>query len=271
MLKFGCVRRTVVAKFNDGCKAYVDLTDPEPRNVYIKEEFERHFFPIASSFLSEKGVFFDLGANVGFCTFGMLPERPRSEYHLFEANSHLVSLLKKSIELNNSHKIFVKHGCLSNQDGLSSFHIEEKQSGQSHVSYGNQKGLAVRNVILDDYCKSMGVESVDFAKIDLEGYELSCLKGWSHFLSNGLVKAIYIEVMPENQRRYGLEAHDLLRFIESFGYNLYFCKEEDFGDSSKGDGSEVKLRHGANPLPVVPFVSKDYPQSLSTDVLACLS
>ena len=68
----------------------------------------------------------------------------------------------------------------------------------------------------------MGVESVDFAKIDLEGYELSCLKGWSHFLSHGLVKAIYIEVMPENQRRYGLEAHDLLRFIESFGYNLYF-------------------------------------------------
>ena len=55
------------------------------------------------------------------------------------------------------------------------------------------------------------------------------------------------------------EAHDLLRFIESFGFNLYFCKEEDFGDSSKGDGSEVKLRHGANPLPVVPFVSKDYP------------
>ena len=73
------------------------------------------------------------------------------------------------------------------------------------------------------------------------------------------VKAIYIEVMPENQRRYGLEAHDLLRFIESFGYNLYFCKEEDFGDSSKGDESEVKPRHGAHPLPVAQFVSKDYP------------
>ena len=85
------------------------------------------------------------------------------------------------------------------------------------------------------------------------------------------MKAIYIEVMPENQRRYGLEAHDLLRFIESFGYNLYFCKEEDFVDSSKSDGSELMQRHGANPLPVVPFVSQDYPQSLSTDVLACLS
>ena len=67
MLKFGFVRRTVVAKFNDGCKAYVDLTDPEPRNVYIKEEFERHFFPIASSFLSEKGVFFACGERVETC------------------------------------------------------------------------------------------------------------------------------------------------------------------------------------------------------------
>jgi FkbM family methyltransferase len=270
MLKFGLVHKNTVAKFNDGCKVYIDLTDPEPRNVYIKEEFERHFFPIASSFLTERGVFFDLGANVGFCTFGMLPERPRCEYHLFEANPHLVSLLNKSIELNNSHKIFVEHGCLSNQDGLSSFHIKEHQSGQSHVSYGDQKGLAVSNIVLDDYCKSMGVERVDFAKIDLEGFELSCLKGWSHFLSNGLVKAIYVEVIPENQHRYGLKTHDLLRFIESFGYNLYFCKEEDFGDSLKVNRARVKLNQGAHTLTVAPFVSQDYPQNLSTDVLACL-
>ena len=168
------------------------------------------------------------------------------------------------------HKIFVKHGCLSNQDGLSLFHIEEKQSGQSHVSYGNQKGLAVRNVILDDYCKSMGVDSVDFAKIDLEGYELPCLKGWKCFLSKGLVKAIYIEFIPENQHRYGLQTHELLEFIESFGYNLYFCKEENWGELPKEERLEIKV-DSEHPLTVVPFRSKDYPKSLSTDILACLS
>ena len=67
------------------------LTDPN-QETFTSRGIERHFFPIAH-LLSEKG-FSSIWANVGFCTFGMLPERPRSEYHLFEANSHLVSLLK---------------------------------------------------------------------------------------------------------------------------------------------------------------------------------
>jgi len=269
LLRVRLLKSVALVKFNDGCKAYIDLNDPEPRNVFIKGEFEQHFFTIARSFLGEKGVFFDLGANVGFCTFGMLPSRPSAQYHLFEANPQLVSLLGKSIELHESQDLLIRHGCLSDQDGSSNFCIEKKQSGQSHVSNGKGEGQAVRNILLDDYCESMGIKSIDFAKIDLEGYELPCLKGWKNFLSEGLVGALYVEVIPENQFRYGIDPRELLGFLESFGYKLFFCKEQDLASASTDHSSMCEV--GVHtPLPASPFKARHYPTNFSTDILACL-
>ena len=76
-------------------------------------------------------------------------------------------------------------------------HIEEKQSGQSHVATDSDSGESVPN-LLDHYCKEKKVNFVDFAKVDLEGHELPALKGWRKDLSEHKVRAIYIEIMPEN-------------------------------------------------------------------------
>ena len=48
-------------EFNNRSKAFLDLLDPEPRNVYIKRKFDPDFFEIASTFLPPNSVFFDLG------------------------------------------------------------------------------------------------------------------------------------------------------------------------------------------------------------------
>jgi hypothetical protein len=72
-------------EFNEGARAYVDLRDPEARNVFLKRSFEPDFFKLASAVLSEGGVFFDCGANFGLCTFGLLPSIASSHLscHLF--------------------------------------------------------------------------------------------------------------------------------------------------------------------------------------------
>ena len=46
----------------------------------------------------EKGVYFDLGANFGLCTFGLVPQK-KMKYHLFEANDYLIKFIKKSVKL----------------------------------------------------------------------------------------------------------------------------------------------------------------------------
>ena len=97
---------------------------------------------------------------------------------------------------------------------FSNFHIESSQTGQSHIAVGTESGMKVKNLVLDHYCKQKDLFIIDFAKIDLEGHELSALKGWEN-LRQHLVRAIYIEIIPENQKRYGLKANapNLFRII----------------------------------------------------------
>ena len=91
-------------------------------------------------------------------------------------------------------------------------------------------GISIPSITLDCYCFANNISKIDFAKIDLEGHELSALKGWETCLKDHIVKAIYIEIMEENQKRYGLKTNEPLVFLESLGYELFLCKEDDFAD-----------------------------------------
>ena len=92
--KFGWQDCVIPVRYNSNARTVIDLRDPEPRNVFIQKQFEPDFFDLANSFIGEKGTFFDLGANVGFCSFGLIPAHQRTAFHLFEANPNLIPLLK---------------------------------------------------------------------------------------------------------------------------------------------------------------------------------
>lgn len=268
LIFFKLQQKIIELFFNCGSRAFIDISDPEPRNVYIKREYDTHFFSITSCFLPEQGIFFDLGANHGLCTFGLLPKYSQIDFHLFEANSFLVQLLSKSIELHSGNTFHLNHACISDQNGFTKFYLEEKQSGQSHVATNSEKGINIKNLVLDDYCIAKKIEMIDFAKIDLEGHEFPALRGWEIYLTQKKVRAIYIEIIPENQNRYGLNTNEPLKFLESFGYDLFLCKSEDF--NTFGDKTKV-IRKGTNMLKLSKFNAIDYPQDYATDILALAS
>ena len=112
------------------------------------------------------------------------------------------------------------------------------------------------------------ISKIDFAKIDLEGHELSALKGWNQFLARGMVKTIYLEVMPENQARYGLNTNEPLLYLESQGYDLFLCKNEDF-NIFQDSNDLIKIL--TNNVRVLPFKANEYPLDFTTDILAISS
>ena len=177
---------------------------------------------------SPRWSFFDLGANHGLCTFGLLPDLSSVKFHLFEANESLVQTIEKSTTLHKESTFFVNHACISDEDGYSKFYLETKQTGQSHVATNKEGGVAIKNLVLDSYCRTNQMDRVDFAKIDLEGHELSALRGWEACLRDFIVKSIYIEIMPENQNRYGLQTNAPLKFLESIGYELFSMQRRRF-------------------------------------------
>ena len=106
LCKIGLQNRTIEIKFNKSAKAIIDLSDPEPRNVFILGEFEPHFFDIAKALIPQDGIFFDLGANVGFCSFGLVESKPQVQFHLFEASPQMIDLLNQSKDLHQSTRFY---------------------------------------------------------------------------------------------------------------------------------------------------------------------
>ena len=234
--------------------------------MFIKEKFEEHFFEIAEAFLPYKGIFFDLGCNVGFCTFGLLKDLPNIQCHLFEANKELISLVKKSIKLHQDNFIKVNYSCVTMNSGKTKFHVTKKQSGQSHVAIDKEDGIYVQNIVLDNYCAENSLNEINFLKIDLEGNELAALKGAKSMLSKKKIAAIYLELIPENQKRYNIEIKDLLSYLENFGYQLFLFKEEDFGLFGNAPFESAFMNN--KKITIASFHSSQYPENYSTDILA---
>jgi FkbM family methyltransferase len=263
--RFGLQESVLPIQYNSTARTVIDLRDPEPRNVFISKEFEPEFFDLATSFLGENGTVFDLGCNVGFCSFGLIPNHKQTVFHLFEANPNLIPLLKQSIGLHPDQIFHLNHCCISDTHGKTNFQLEVSQSGQSHVCPPKGKGIELPNLVLDDYCDLEQVNCIDFAKMDLEGHELPSLQGWGKSLSAHRINALYIEIIPENQARYGRETNAPLFFLESLGYSLYLCKVSDFGRF--GDHPKrIPVKKGS--LLLAKFNASEYPEKFSTDILA---
>ena len=267
LCKMGLQEKICKIKFNQKAVAFIDLMDPEPRNAFIRESFEPAFFELAKAFMPDNGVFFDLGANVGLCTFGMLPAKPKCNYHLFEANPKMIELLSHSIKYHTANSIKLSHACVTEEEGITEFCLSNKQSGQSHVATIEEYGVKIPNLSLDNYCIENNISKIDFAKIDLEGHEVPALKGWNKCLSKRIVKTVYLEIIPENQSRYGLNTIDPLLYMESHGYELYLCKEEDLGSFGQDPKFLPNRNSKLKPL-ASKFLAKQYPNDFATDVLA---
>lgn len=265
LLRFGLIDRYKLTKYNGRSLAYLDLNDPEPRNIFIKNEFDADFFTLVNYFINKESTIFDLGANHGQSSFGLVSCTNNHSFHLFEANFNLSRLLKKSVTIQPSGTFQVIPLCVSNKNGYTTFYLEELQTGQSHVATDIEKGTKIKNVVLNQYCREKNLERINFAKVDLEGHELTALEGWDDFLASGSIDAIYIEVIPENQIRYNNPTNCALLYLEDFGYQLYLCKKDDWKLLNKSPDSYTI---NGKAIQLASINAINYPHNYSTDILA---
>jgi FkbM family methyltransferase len=251
-------------EFNGDGRAYVDLRDPEVRNVFLKRSFEPDFFRIARAVLSDGGVYFDCGANFGLCTFGLLPSMKSATLrcHLFEANPALVSYLESSSALLPSVQIKIIQGCLSDQAGVSRFQISEQFTGHSHVDSSGSS--LIGNIVLDAYLEENRIEKVSFLKMDIEGQELYALRGLAAAFNRRAVEVIYLELATDVLDRYHLAPAQIVRFLENNGFRIFYCRDKDL---SEGQAATVRFtRSSLNQLPLIE--NKPLTENFRTDVLA---
>lgn len=253
-------------EMKNGARLFADVSDRFPKTYFVSGGYDGEFYDIAAFFLERGGVFFDAGANFGFCSFGLMAEIPRLrvEYHLFEANLEICKVLEKSTELQSGKKINVTHACLADRPGVSRLEIHKGQLSSSFIS---EKGTqSVNNLLLDDYIEEKGIQKIDFLKLDVEGYELPALKGACKSLDRGMIKAIYLEVSGPLHEHREWKTSDLLSYLKEKGYGLFYVKKVDFEKGFASAVGKQEWQNGARKISVSPL--KDFPARHQTDILA---
>lgn len=83
---------------------------------------------------------------------------------------------------------------------------------------------------IDNFCIESSIFSIDLLKIDVQGSELSVLKGANNMLSKGLIKFLKVEFIVERSYENQASFGEIMDYILGFDYKLV-CIVEQFYNS----------------------------------------
>ena len=156
---------------------------------------------LSEEFGRKINVFFDVGANVGQTSQLALTSFPGAAVWAFEPVPEVFDKLSSV----RSTRFFPHQVALGDKEGevaLYSFEEDTATLARSlvpnarfPVRYGLHCSEAgkVRCRTIDSFCAEAGIEKIDVLKIDVEGFELSVLKGAERMFRMGRIGFVYLE------------------------------------------------------------------------------
>lgn len=174
-------------------------------------------------------IVFDVGCNIGY--FSLISAKYSSKVYSFDANEQNINLLNLSKKINNINNIEVKNVAIV--DNIKSFYktdkIHEHNVGSLKIVECSQEQSNLESVELDSFIEREGLKKIDLIKIDIEGTELSCLRGLKKSLANKIIKNVIIEITPLWSVE---ESKKILQFLKDKDYNLFNAGLNETGQYS---------------------------------------
>ena len=198
---------------------------------------KQQLFPLIKKYVPEKPIIIEAGSFNGADSLQLAAAFPHATIHAFEPVPEIFQTLRENTR--NHPSIICHNVALSDQTGTASFFISRHpkkpmqpfQAGSllkpkerlawSPAVYDEQ--ITVPTITLDAWAKKNNITHIDFAWLDLQGYELAVLKAAPVMLAT--MKLIYTEVhfiqAYENQETYDqvkawLEEHDFEEIAHDF-------------------------------------------------------
>ena len=193
--------------------------------IWLGEDgYERDLVNPWVDWCRKPGEFLDIGAYSGLMSILAARSHPENRVHLFEPLGRIIERANVNIKINGLSQRITRHAVAASDRGeeveISLYRSEDfLGTGSSIDAKGGKDVVAtrmIRTVALDDYLPGLSPRAV---KIDVEGHELSVLKGMQQTLTRGRPHMI-IEIW-ENTRE------DVFRLLRDQGYDLERVEPQD--------------------------------------------
>lgn len=181
-------------------------------------------FQFLHRYLKPDMVFVDIGANLGEYSLFAAKRLAAGKVLAFEPLTSIRAVLEENIRINNFGNINVFPVGLASEEQVMTIHeFEDVHEGLATFFPGGRQSKSAREVELkrmDDLLTSHDPGRIDFVKIDIEGGELSALKGCRNMIAR-YRPVFMVEVNEETYRTAGYEVKDILDFFADFNYKPY--------------------------------------------------
>lgn len=199
-------------------KYEIDLNEGIDLGIFLNIKNEESILNIKRVINQKKrGIILDIGSNVGSVTLPLAKLFNNSKIISIEPTLYAFSKLKKNINLNPNLKKRIKlenslvsFKTKSVKEVHSSWNFSNNQK-KHHIHLGALRKTSGKTTTLDKICSKL--RSVDFIKIDVDGYELSVLKSGKKII-NKYRPIIYFEFAPYLYKEFNYTPKALINFIK---------------------------------------------------------
>jgi FkbM family methyltransferase len=168
----------------------------------------------------------DMGANVGFYTeqFSRLVG-PTGKVHAFEPDPFCAELLRDRSRRLRLTNVEVENAALGAQGGQTTLFCSNRDRAENCTHPFNPgvpvEAVQVAVLTLDDYCRNRKIDRIDVVKMDVEGDEVSVLRGMKETMARTPPAWMFIEFSPAHLRGAGSSPEEFWSLLAESGYRFY--------------------------------------------------
>jgi FkbM family methyltransferase len=231
---------------------------------YIFHDYEPYTTVLFKRFVNADMTVVDVGAYHGY--FTLLASKlvgDKGKVFAFEPNPGSYATLVKNIELNGFKNIIPLQKAVSNGMGKAALFQYEGSGVNSllaaeHSSLGmrSYKSVVVDLITLDEFFEEKKL-AIDVIKIDVEGYELSVLRGMKKILETRNELKIFIEFNLDFLLEAGISPQEYFDQLIGSGYKYIYRIDETEGKIERTDCKQaVELCYKLKPRSINLLCSK---------------
>lgn len=214
----------------DGVLLFLDPKSHVDGRIIQRGYYERAVLDAVVELLPERGVFWDVGANLGLHCLSVAKLREDAVVVAFEPAPAMQYALAENAKLNNAELLLFPLP-LSNVTGITHFSIAgEMNAGLgsltpwADISYPQR--LSLLGIRADDAVR-LGLPSPAVIKMDVEGAEFLVLMGLGHLLES--VQAIILECDPVSVG-YSPRFEEIRSLLKANGFDLLPLRRDSESD-----------------------------------------
>lgn len=203
-----------------------------PMDILNFRNYEKRNLAIIDDLLtniSPKGIFIDVGANIGYTSLHWSKMFPQVNLIAFEVLPQNYELLNKNIEMNHVENVVTFNLGLSNKNSFDQFHYYPwctANSSRENLEERDDAILVEVKLVVLDELNEVQKKNIDFIKIDVEGMEKFVLEGMIKTIEKNK-PLIMSELLRKYASKFNYHPNDVLQMLEKMGYSCYGICDTD--------------------------------------------